>query len=103
VRQSFIGDVQINGKQHSIGWIEVVYGTKQIDKFDPPRGLHVDRVDEKKACGLTEDTVFDLQDSIKLPWSPIYFSSNGGRPIVSGRFTDAMKARLREQYTALKT
>lgn len=102
VRQSFISDVQINGKQYPVGWIEVVYGTKQIDKFAAPRGLHVDSEDEKKACGLTEDTVFDLQESLKLPWSPVYFSSDGGKPTVSGRFTDAMIRRVREQYEAQK-
>lgn len=102
MRRSFISDVRISGKEFSVAWIELIYGTKQIDKFDPPRGLHVDNVDEKKACGLTEDTVFDLQDSMKLPWSPVYFSSDGSKPIVSGRITEAMKTRLKEQYAALK-
>lgn len=80
----------------------MVYGTKQIDKFDPPQGFHVSDIAEKQACGLTVDTVFDLQDNMILPWSPIYFSNQHNRPIIGGRLTVAMQARLKEQAAQLK-
>ncbi|WP_395517448.1 hypothetical protein [Pseudorhizobium flavum] len=79
----------------------MIYGTKQIDKFDPPQGFHVNDTEEKNVCGLSVDTVFDLSDTQTLPWSPIYFTSSNGKPIIAGRFTDPMKARLREQYALL--
>lgn len=85
-----------------IGYVDVVYGTKQIDKFLPPRGFHVYEDAEKKACGLTFDTAFDLSDHLLLPWSPVYFSSEKSRPIIGGHFTDDMQRRLREQASELR-
>ncbi|MGO6984312.1 hypothetical protein [Rhizobium leguminosarum] len=75
----------------------MIYGTKWIDKFAPPQGFHVDEAEEKKACGLAMDTVFDLLDHEILPWSISYFSNDNGKPIIGGRFTEPMQVRLREQ------
>jgi hypothetical protein len=91
----------IKGKSCTVGYVDVVYGTKQIDKFSPPRGFHVDDDAEKQACGLRVDTVFDLQDHTILPWSPVYFSIENGRPVIGGQFTAAMQIRLREQFKLL--
>ena len=91
----------IKGTEYNVGYIDVVYGTKQIDKQSPPRGFHVDDSAEKTACGLTFDTMFDLMDHMILPWSPAYFSSENGKPIVGGRFTSPMQLRLQEQFKLL--
>lgn len=98
VRRVYRRDTLIKGVRHAVGYVVVIYGTKQIDKFNPPRGLHVDDAEEKRACGLSVDTVFDLSDHLTLPWSPRYFSNAKGRPTISGHFTDAMKERLKAQY-----
>lgn len=85
-----------------IGYVDVVYGTKQIDKLLPPQGFHVYEDAEKRACGLTFDTAFDLHDHMLLPWSPVYFSSEKGRPIIGGHFTIHMQERLKEQAAQLR-
>ena len=100
VRQSFTRATQIKGENHTVGYVEVIYGTKQVDKFHPPRGFHVDDVEEKSLCGLYEDTVFDLTDRIILPWSPIYFSTKKGAP-VSGTLNEDMRARLIDQNSRI--
>jgi hypothetical protein len=51
------------------GRIEVVYGTKQIDKFPPPRGFHVETEEEKRELGLINDVMRRLP--IQLPYSEI--------------------------------
>ncbi|SIP91876.1 hypothetical protein SAMN05880582_10116 [Rhizobium sp. RU20A] len=84
-----------------VGYVDVVHGTKQIDKFPPPRGFHVEDAAEKAVCGLTVDTVFDLGDHRILPWSPHYFSTQSRRGPVGGRMTEAMQARLRAQALLL--
>lgn len=102
VRRAFTHQTIIQGVAHKVGYVSLVYGTKQIDKFVPPRGFHVEEGEEKKACGLVVDTVFDLQDQMILPWSPVYFSNTDGRPIIAGCFTDPMKVRLRQQVLLLE-
>jgi len=91
----------IKGQEYTVGYIDTVYGTKQIDKFVPPQGFHVDNEDEKMRCGLKFDTAFNLLDHMILPWSPVYFSSEIGKPIIGGHFTDAMQIRLRGQIRLL--
>lgn len=101
VRRAFTHQTIIQGVAYQVGYVSVVYGTKQVDKFVPPRGFHVEEGEEKKACGLAVDTVFDLQGQMTLPWSPVYFSNIDGKPIIGGCFTDQMKARLRQQVLLL--
>lgn len=100
VRQVQVKETIIQGSFHPVGFVNVIYGTKQIDKFVPPQGFHVDNEKEKADCGLSEDTVFDLLDNITLPWSPIYFSTKNGTP-VSGALTVEMRGRLTEQASKL--
>ncbi|UWU25451.1 hypothetical protein N2601_31170 (plasmid) [Rhizobium sp. CB3060] len=102
VRQSFVSSTKIKGKDYDVGYVDVFFGTKQIDKYDPPQGFHIDDNDEKNAGGLKFDTVFDLLDHEILPWSPAYFSDGKGKAIVAGHFTDAMIARLKAQAQVLK-
>jgi hypothetical protein len=91
----------IQGVAYQVGYVSLIYGTKQVDKFVPPRGFHVDEGEEKKAFGLAVDAVFDLQEQMTLPWSPVYFSNIDGKPIIGGYFTHPMKERLRQQVLLL--
>lgn len=102
VRKPYTHVTRIEGKDYLVGYVDTIYGTKQIDKFVPPRGFLIENDDEKKVCGLKVDTVFDLKDHAILPWSPIYFSNENGKAIISGHFSEAMKLRLREQFKLLK-
>lgn len=101
MRQSLTHLTTIHGKPYRVGYVDVVYGTKQIDRFPPPRGFLVDEESEKQLCGLTVDTVFDLGDHQVLPWSPHYFPLRRGKSLITGRFSDAMQQRLRHQAREL--
>lgn len=101
MRKPFTQLTIIKGKEYTVGYVDTIYGTKQTDKFVPPQGFHVDDEEEKKLCGLKFDTVFDLLGHKILPWSPVYFSSEHGKPIIGGHFTEAMQLRLREQSKLL--
>ncbi|UIJ81811.1 hypothetical protein [Rhizobium leguminosarum] len=102
VRKPYTHLTTIKGKEYTVGYVDVIYGTKWVDKFTPPQGFHVDDAAEKKACGLKVDTVFDLLDHEILPWSLTYFSNDNGRPTIGGRFTGAMQTRLKEQVKLLQ-
>ncbi|OLP58863.1 hypothetical protein BJF93_22780 [Xaviernesmea oryzae] len=98
VRQSFTTEIDVGGKTLLIGLIDTVYGTKQIDRFPPPRGFHIDREEDKRALGLVYDTVFQLDNVVRLAWTRSYFGPDKSGMLFGKQLSRQLQEALRSQW-----
>jgi hypothetical protein len=100
VRRAQKMEIEVEGKRLLVGRIEVVYGTKQIDKFPPPRGFHVDTDEEKRALGLINDTVFQLDNVRTLMWTRRFFGPDKNGKLIDKSLNSEMRHRIHAQWLA---
>jgi hypothetical protein len=98
VRRAQKAEIEVEGKRLLAGRIEVVYGTRQIDKFPPPRGFHVEREEEKRELGLIDDTVFQLDNVRSLLWTRRYFGPDKSGKLINKSLSMEMRKRLHAQW-----
>ncbi|TBX74481.1 hypothetical protein E0I74_26980 [Rhizobium laguerreae] len=98
VRKSYTAEIEVDGKKLLTGLIDTVYGTKQIDKFPPPRGFHIERKEDKQELGLVYDTVFQLDNVLKLAWTRSYFGPDKSGKLYDKRLNQRLQVALKAQW-----
>lgn len=79
-------------------WLEVAYGTSQVDKAKRgPGSFCIIPYEELHQIGLHKNTKFELLKTQLLPWAAEHFPNAPGKtsPIV-GRLTNRQMVRLQE-------
>lgn len=98
VRASYTAEAMFDGRRRVIGLIDTVYGTKQVDKFPPPGGFHIDREEDKRELGLIHDTVFNLDKVLRLAWTKTYFGPGKSGALFDARLNRRLREALRAQW-----
>lgn len=90
--------IEVEGQKVLTGRVQVLYGTKQIDRFPPPRGFHIESEEDKRELGLIEETVFQLDNVQTLLWTKRYFGPDKSGKLINKRMNTEMQHRLKHQW-----
>lgn len=78
-------------------WVEVSYGTSQVDKPATAGSFSIVPFSDLQQIGLHKNTRFELFKTILLPWALENFPNCPGKPApILGHLTGRQKVRLQE-------